>query len=70
MTANPPKVHRLMHPELGVPAEAAQLDYWYECGRARGLKLQFPDKIRCLTYAEIGRLMRAMPAVPAKGGDR
>lgn len=65
MAANPPKVHRLMHPELGVPAEAAQLDFWYEKGRVVGLRLRFPDKVRCLRYAEIRALQQALETVPA-----
>lgn len=65
MNANQPKVHRLMHPELNVPAEATQLGFWYDKGRVVGLELRFPDKVRCLRYREIRALQRALETVPA-----
>lgn len=55
-----PKIIHLMHPELpDTPAEATQLDYWLEKGRAKGLRLRFADRDRCLTYGEIRRLQQA-----------
>lgn len=57
-----PKIVYLMHPELNVPAEAVQQDYWYNGGRAVGLRLRFADGDRCLTYKEIRRLRQALPA--------
>ena len=53
------RVLQLRHPELDAPAEAIQMDYWLEKGRAKGLRLRFADGDRCLTFAEIRRLQQA-----------
>jgi hypothetical protein len=56
-----PKIIHLAHPITQAPAEAKQVGYYSQNGRAIGLKLEFADGYAAdLTYGEIGRLRQAL----------